>query len=120
MITAYLISHGTVTPFNILQSLGTPPVQPRHKPAFKRDTKGRFISPKSPVAIEKNPMAYFDYHGRSRIVRVISANQNDIIGLEKNPDTDKWQFKHFKMNDVQYMTMEFAPQSMPVFKRASW
>ena len=93
------------------------------KQVLKRDAKGRFISPKSPAAIEKNPMAYFEYPDsktgwtRSRIVRVIASNLNDLIGLEKNPNTEKWQYKHFKMRKVRGLSMEYAPQSMPVFNR---
>ena len=90
------------------------------KQVLKRDAKGKFVSPKSPAAIEKNPMAYFTYKGKDRIVRVISSNMTDLIGLEKNPETDKWQYKHFFTERMQGLSMEFAPQSMPVFNRASW
>ena len=94
-----------------------------------RNALGQFISYKVPVpakptpAIEKNPLAFFYYpmsdqpwNSRRCTVRVISANKDDLIGLESKLD-GTWQFKHFKQSKISEFTMEYAPQSMPVYRR---
>jgi hypothetical protein len=119
MITAYLISRGTTTKFNILEAMDKPPVQPQYKPVFKRDARGRFVSSRASV-IEKNPLVFFDYpvstmagYVRNRAVRVISSNCQYLTGLELLPGTDKWQFKKFCQSKITGMRLSsFNPESM--------
>jgi hypothetical protein len=130
MITAYLISNGKVTQFNIrvpesqvaASEVATAVPVKQIKRTVKlprRDYRGRFMAatPK-PAAIEKNPMAYFDYpssidgYVRHRVVRVISATFQYLTGLELLPNTDKWQFKKYFQSKIKNLQLSFNEGAM--------
>jgi hypothetical protein len=130
MITAYLISNGKVTQFNIrvpesqvaASEVATAVPVKQIKRTVKlprRDYRGRFMAatPK-PAAIEKNPMAYFWYpaskggFNRFRTVRVVSSDAKYLTGLELSPETERWQFKKYFQSQIKDLRMTFNEGAM--------
>lgn len=78
--------------------------------------KPKRVSKPKALPIEQNPLVKFFYHSNAlgyethRVVRVISANEFYLIGLQVN---DKNRFKRFRRDRISAMQLvEFAPASM--------
>src|SRR5512137_1600127 len=92
------------------------------RPATKAKVAERKAS-KTAAKVEGNPLVSFNYpmsktpwNSLRRYVRLISANQKYILGLEITAKPDggqKYAFKKFLASKATNMSLvEFAPQSM--------
>ncbi len=62
----------------------------------------------------KNPVAIFSYPSsnspstlRSRAVQILSATPSELIGLELQPETFKWQYKKYKQSKMSNFQVVF-------------